>query len=161
MKASTDWSEPQKEGGFVNSKLGTLRHVVAIGLTWGILWLAFWVIVGVVIGIVVPDSIDPGEGPMIVTIFGPMGLLSGIVFGTLLSIGSRGRAVIDHSVLRNAGWGMLGSAIVQSAYLGHGDQGLAANIRMALLFSVIGGLITVVWVLMARRWWHRRRVSTG
>ena len=47
---------------------------------------------------------------------------------------------------------MIGSAIVQLAYLNHGDVGLAANIRMALLFCAFGGVVTMVWVVMARRW---------
>jgi hypothetical protein len=36
------------------------------------------------------------------------------------------------------------------AYLGHGDQGLAANIKMALLFTACGGVVTLVWFAIAR-----------
>jgi hypothetical protein len=135
--------------------------VLGIGLSWGILWLSFWGIVGLVIGVVDPDSIDPGEEWLIVAVFGPMGLFSGIVLGILLSIAERGRTLLDHSVMRVAGWGTLASAIVQSAHLGHGDRGLAANIKMALLFSAIGGIVTIVWLLTARSWWRRRRTAIG
>ena len=51
-----------------------------------------------------------------------------------------------------AAWGMLGCAIVQLGYLGHGDQGLAANIMMALLFSAVGGVVTLMWLVMAGPW---------
>ena len=57
---------------------------------------------------------------------------------------------------------ILGSAIVQMAYLGHGDAGLVANIKMALLFSAIGGVIAIAWLAIARAWLHwrsRPRVS--
>lgn len=74
---------------------------------------------------------------MLVAIFGSMGLLTGVAFGVLVSIWESGRAVIDLPLTRVAGWGILSTAIVQLAYLGHGDAGLPANIKMALLFSAI------------------------
>lgn len=79
-------------------------------------------------------------------------LFSGVAFGTLLSIGDRGRTIAGLSLIRVAGWGTLGCAIVQLAYLNHGDVGLAANIKMALLFCAFGGGVTVVRLVMARRW---------
>ena len=132
------------------------RRVLGIGLAWALVWLAFWTIVGVMIGIVDPDSIDPGEPMGMVAVFGPMGLFTGVVFGLLVSIGRGGRTTRDLSLLRAAGWGILSTALVQVAYLGHGDQGLAANITMALLFSAFGGVVTMVWLVMARRWSHGR-----
>jgi hypothetical protein len=141
----------------MNEASRNLRRVLGIGLAWAILWTTLWAIVVVIIGIVDPDSIDPGEGPMVaVAILGPMGLLSGVAFGALSSIVAHGRTSADLSLMRAAALGILGSAIVQLAYLGHGDQGLAANIKMALLFSVIGGGITVVWLVISRSWSRRR-----
>ena len=136
----------------VNTKL---RRVVGIGAGWAIVWLLFWTVVGLTIAAVDPDSIDPGEPVMMVVILGPMGLLSGIVFAVLLSIRDRGRTEAGFSVMRSVGSGILGCAIVQVAYLGHGDQGLAANIQVALLFSGFGGLVTMVWLVMARGWSRR------
>ena len=134
--------------------------LVGIGLTWGIVWLAFWTIVFGIIAVVDPDSIDPGEGPMLmVAILGPMGLLTGVAIGILLSIGSRGRSILDVPLSRVAGLGVVGTAIVQLAYLGHGDASLLANIQMALLFSAFGGVVTTVWLVMARRWSHGRDTS--
>jgi hypothetical protein len=88
--------------------------------------------------------------------FGPMGFFSGVAFGLLLSIGGRGRPLFERSLARVAGSGILGTAIVQVAYLGHGDAGLAANIQMALLFAAFGGVVAIVWLAMARSWTRRR-----
>ncbi len=144
----------------MNDAIGSLRRVLGLAVIWAILWLAFWTIVIGIIWIVDPDSIDPGEGPMlIVVILGPMGLLSGLAVAGLVSMQRRAGTAIDLSLIRVAGWGVLGSAIVQVAYLGHGDAGLAANIKMALLFSAFGGVVTLVWFLMARTWLRRRSAS--
>lgn len=144
----------------MNKAFWNLRALLGISLTWGILWTAVWASIGIIIAVVNPDSIDPGEGPMVfVAIFGPMGLFSGLVFGILLSFWERGRTIPDLPPGRAILWGILGSAIVQIGYLGHGDAGLAANIMMALLFSAIGGLITAAWLVMARIWVRRRRVA--
>jgi hypothetical protein len=132
-----------------------LRRVLGIGLAWAVLWAVFWAIVLVTIGIVDPDSIDPGEGPAAAAILGSMGLFSGVVFGMLLSIG--GRARIDTEPLMSTiGWGVVSSAIVQLGYLGHGDQGLAANIWDALIFCALGGAVTAAWLALARTWSRRR-----
>ena len=89
---------------------------------------------------------------MLVAIFGPMGLLTGIAFAVLLTLRANGRKVLDLPLIRVACWGTLSTAVVQLAYLGHGDAGLAANIQMALLFAAFGGVVTTVWLVMARRW---------
>ena len=132
--------------------MGTSRRVFGIGVAWAVLWLAFWGIVAGVIAVLDPDSIDPGEPLMLVAIFGPMGLLTGIAFAILLTLRANGRKVIDLPLIHVACWGILSTAVVQLAYLGHGDAGLAANIQMALLFAAFGGVVTAVWLVMARRW---------
>ncbi len=136
------------------SKVMILRRVLGIGLAWAILWGVFWTTLFSIIGIVDPDSIDPGD-EMAVIILGSMGLLTGVVFGILLSIGSRSRTNIDLSLTRVAVQGILATAVVQLGYLDHGDLGLAHNIRMALLFCAFGGVVTLVWLATAR-WWLRR-----
>lgn len=132
--------------------IGTSRRVAGIGVAWAVLWLAFWGIVAGVIAVLDPDSIDPGEPLMFVAIFGPMGLLTGVVFAVLLTIWENVRTIADLPLTRVACWGILSTAVVQLAYLGHGDAGLAANIKMALLFAAFGGVVTTVWLVMARRW---------
>jgi hypothetical protein len=44
------------------------------------------------------------------------------------------------------GLGIVATAIVQLVYLGHGDQGLAANLSTAALFSIVGGIVTIAWL---------------
>lgn len=126
-----------------------LRRVAGIGLAWGVLWIAVAAVAGTIIGIVDPDSIDPGEPIAAVIIFGPMGFLSGVVFALLLG-GSRS-AASDVSLARSASIGFMATAVVQVAYLGHGDAGLAANLMMALLFSAVGAVVAAMWLILARQ----------
>lgn len=134
----------------------TLRRVLGVGVAWAILWTALWAAAGAIIGVVDPDSIDPGEEWMFLVVFGPMGLLTGAVLGAFLATRERGRALAELAVPRVVGWGILATAVVQVLYLGHGDQGLAANAGMALLFCAVGGLVTTVG-LAALRGWSRWR----
>jgi hypothetical protein len=136
----------------VDNVIGAPKRVLGIALTWAIVWLAFWTILAGIIAVVDPDSIDPGEGAMFFVLFGPMGLFSGIAFGILLSMAGRGRAAGGLSPINVAALGMLGCALVQLGCLGHGDQGLAANIMMALLFSAVACVVTLGWLLMAGPW---------
>jgi hypothetical protein len=83
-----------------------------------------------------------------------MGFLSGLAFaGLLFAFGGAGA-----SLFRAVGRGVFGTALVQLAYLGHGDQGLLANLQMALLFSAIGGLVTMAWHVTTS-WAHSRGFS--
>ena len=133
-----------------------LRRVLGTAVVWAGLWLGFWTILGTIIRIIDPESIDPGEPVGMIAVLGPMGFFSGVAFGTLLAIGARDPAAVEPSLARAGVLGILGTAVVQLAYLGHGDQGLLANLQMALLFSVIGGLVTVVWFVVTRKWSYRR-----
>jgi hypothetical protein len=58
-------------------------------------------------------------------------------------------------------WGVAATAITQTLYLGHGDQGLLANIQLAMIFSLLGGIIASAWLLIARQWdgWRTRERS--
>ena len=143
----------------MDNVIATPSRILGIGVTWAIVWLAFWTILGGVIAVVDPDSIDPGEGAMFFVIFGPMGLFSGVAFGLLLSLARRASNAADQSPIHDAALGMLGCAMVQLGYLGHGDQGLAANIMVAVLFSAVGGVVTLVWLVMTRPWFGPRQLS--
>lgn len=136
----------------MNPLKSKLRRALGIGAGWGSLWLAFWLGVAIVIGMLSPESIDPGEPTGLIAIFGVMGLLSGLVFAGLAFVGAPAATATELSPSRAAGLGVLATAIVQVGYLGHGDQGLAANLLMAFLFSLVGGIVTVAWCLAARLW---------
>ena len=88
-----------------------LRGVLSMGLTWGTLWGLLMFITGVIIGIVDPDSIDPGESPLLFgAILGGMGLVSGALFGLLFSVAERRKKIRELSVLRAAGLGAVAAA---------------------------------------------------
>ena len=142
--------------GALNITDSTPRRVLRFGLTWLLLWAAFWTVVVTIIGIVHPDSIDPGEGPLVIAAtLGPLGLLSGMAFGVLRSIWPRG-GTPGRPLVHVASSGILATALVQLPYLGHWDVGLAANINMALASCAVGGVVTIAWLAMMRRWSHRR-----
>jgi hypothetical protein len=80
------------------------------------------------------------------------GAFTGIVVAGLLRVGSSAGHIEPAQIpaMKAAGLGMLGTALVQVAYLGHGDRGLVSNLQMALLFSAIGGGVTLAWLSIAR-----------
>ena len=127
-----------------------MKRILTIGLVWAGLWMAAATILGVIIAVIDPASIDPGEEYMGLVIFGLMGFLSGAAFALLLSIGRAGRQDADRPVAVVAIWGLAGTAVAQVPYLGHGDQGLLANIGMALVFSAFGGCVAMLWQVLAR-----------
>ena len=128
-----------------------LQRILGIGVTWGVLWLALWICVLGVIAAINPESVDPGEPQAMIVIFGSMGVLSGVAFAMLLWFVERGKAIGDVRAARAVLWGFVGSAFVQSAFLDHGDAGLAANIGMGLFLSLVGAVVTALWLLIARR----------
>jgi hypothetical protein len=140
----------------VSSRMRWVERLVGIGLTWGALWLVTAILVGVGIGIADPDSVDPGEPAGLILVMGPMGFLCGLGFGILATSVERRARLSDLSIPRAASCGALGTAIVQIFYLGHGDAGLLANLQMALVFSCFGGVISVGWLVIARRWSYSR-----
>lgn len=129
----------------------TLRDALTNGLIWAGLWMGLWLMIAIIIGILDPDNIDPGEGLMMIVVLGPMGLLSGLLFGSFLPIG-RDQGTKLPSLARVMGCGMISSAIVQVVYIGHGDAGLIANTKMALLFCAIGCIVTLAWFRVSKTW---------
>jgi hypothetical protein len=134
--------------------------VAWIALGWGALWLAIWLAICGTIGVVDPDSLDPGDWEGLLVIMAPMGLVSGLVFALLATRAACGGAPSSLPPARAMGWGVLATALVQVLYLGHGDAGLLANLGQALLFSVGGGIVTLLWSLIARRFGSLRRPGT-
>jgi hypothetical protein len=128
----------------------SIRRVLGIGLAWAALWLLLGLLMSVVIGIFDPDSIDDGDAQGMVMIFSLMGFLSGVLFAMATWLARLPSAPSALPVSHTAVWGVLATAIVQVAFIGHGDAGLAANVKMALLFCVFGGLIAISWLAIAR-----------
>jgi hypothetical protein len=75
-----------------------------------------------------------------------MGLFSGLAFAGLLM-----RFAPDsRSFLRATMLGVAATGLVQVPYLGHGDQGLPANLLMAFAIALVGGLVTMAWYATTR-----------
>jgi len=128
-----------------------IQRITGIGVAWSALWIGAAGLLTFVLSLVDPPSVDPGEPAMAVLVFGSMGLLSGLVFGALLWMAGH-RVNFDVSFGETLGWGTLASAIAQTPYLGHGDQGLVANLQVAVLLAIVGGAIGMAWLALARRW---------
>ena len=127
----------------MNRLLRRLRGVLGTGLTWGILWAAIVYTIGVVIGVVDPDSIDPGESPVIMgAITGVVGLVSGVAFSLLLSLAESRRTIRDLSLWRVAMWGVLGSAVFPL---------MSGRPQMLLILCSLGAASATASIALARK----------
>ena len=125
--------------------LRSLRGLLGIGLTWGIVWAAVMIAVGMIIEVVDPDSIDPGEEPIVLgAVVGLVGFISGLVFSGLLSIAERRKTISDLSLSRVAMWGILVSAAFPLL--------AGKDIRMMLFLGPLGAVSALTSVALARRW---------
>ncbi|MCI0434518.1 MAG: hypothetical protein L0271_12890 [Gemmatimonadetes bacterium] len=89
-----------------------VRGALGLAATWGLVWGAIFAILGVIVGIVDPGSIDAGEGPIRIAGIGAIfGLVSGAVFGVVLSLAERGKSIPELSLKRVALWGALATAV--------------------------------------------------
>src|SRR5262245_24003485 len=88
--------------------LRNLRVVSGIGMTWGILWAVVVGTSGTIIGLIDPDSIDPGEEPIVLAgMSGLVGFICGVVFASFVSIVERRKAILELSLSRVAVWGIV------------------------------------------------------
>ncbi len=125
--------------------LRSLRGLLGIGLTWGIVWAAVMIAVGMITEVVDPDSIDPGEEPIVLgAMVGLVGFISGLVFDGLLSIAERQKTISDLSLSRVAMWGILVSAAFPLL--------AGKDIRMMLFLGPLGAVSALASVALARRW---------
>ena len=83
---------------------GRASRIFVIAATWTFAWLLFWGMFVGAIAIVDPDSVDPGEGTMLFVVFGPMGLLTGLAIGAILTISAE-TTLREVSLARAAVWG--------------------------------------------------------
>ena len=90
-----------------------LRGVAGFGLTWGTLWGGIGAVIGFVIGVVRPE-VWAITNPVIEWAIGMglYGMVSGMGFAGLLSIGEARKRIRELSLPRVALWGVLGSALV-------------------------------------------------
>lgn len=139
----------------MTSVLRRIRGLLGVGMTWGVLWGTIGALIGLVIGVVAGDvalSMPIVEWALGM---GAYGVVSGIGFGSLLSLAEGSRTLRDLSLKRVAFWGVIGSALVP---LGFGALGLfeagttIVDVLGAMaVTATLGGTFASGSVAMARR----------
>ena len=125
--------------------LRELRRLVGIGLIWGVLWMALVMIAGTIIGVVDPDSIDPGEEPIVLApMVGLAGFVCGVVFSALVAAVERAKPIVDLSYFRVVMWGTLVCAALPLV------MGKAAP--EMIVTAPLGALSAVLSVAIVRKW---------
>ena len=128
----------------MNGVLRRLRGLAGIGLTWGVLWAMFGVALVLVVGAIDPAQVGPGEGAMTVArVLGFAGFVSGVAFGTLLTIAERRRNLQNLAVWRAGLWGAIGAAVIPLL--------TTADDKMLIITMPLGFLFATTSVLLARR----------
>jgi hypothetical protein len=138
----------------MNRILEDLRRLLSIGLVWGILWAVLAITVGTAIGVIVPGQIDPGEEPIVLApMIGLVGLICGIVFGSLLAIVERRKTIPELPLIRVAMWGILVSVALPLV--------AGKGIPEMLVTGPVGAVSAMVSVAMVENWlrWRSRRGS--
>jgi hypothetical protein len=129
---------------------------MGVGITWGLSWGVIGAGIGLVIGVISPEAWDL-TNPIFVWALGMglYGFVSGVGFGTLLSMGEGRRTIRDLSLGRVAAWGILGSALVPLFFgmMGTFEAGTTtADVVGAMLVTgLLGGTFAPGAVAIARR----------
>ena len=124
--------------------LKRLRGVLGTAVTWGTVWGAIFAALVMVIWLVDPGSIDPGEKPYWIAAMGAFyGLVTGTVFGVLLSLTEGGKSIRDLSLGRVALWGALAAAVYPLL--------TPVDNSMLMMLCPIGAVLAVGSVAAAKR----------
>jgi hypothetical protein len=116
--------------------LQKLRGLLGVGFTWGTLWAGIGAGIGVAIGVVHPE-VWTWTNPIFewAVGMGLYGLVSGVGFGTLLTLREGRKTLADLSLRRTALWGLIGGAVVPLLF---GAAGLFP--AGTTLFDVLGAI---------------------
>lgn len=90
--------------------LRKLRGVAGISLIWAPVWAAMFTVLTCILQVFLPLDSDVGSIRMMLLI-GWVGLVSGGIFGMLLSLDESGKAIRNLSLGRAMVWGILSSAV--------------------------------------------------
>ena len=136
--------------------LRRLRGLAGVGITWGAMWAGIGAGIGLIIGIVDPD-VWRWTNPIIEWAYGMglYGFVSGVGFGTLLSLKEGRKRLFDLSLGRVALWGLLGSAAVPVIFYMLGVFGVAGAsavdiIEAMIVTGFLGGTFAPGSVAIAR-----------
>jgi hypothetical protein len=132
------------------------RGLLGVGITWGTLWAGIGAGIGFVIGLVRPE-VWQWTNPIFewAAGMGLYGLVSGIGFGTLLTLREGRKTLSDLSIRRTAVWGLIGGAVVPILF---GAAGLfpAGTTQLDILGAIgvtgfLGGTFASTSVAIAKR----------
>jgi hypothetical protein len=128
----------------MNEILRKLRGMVGVAATWGLAWGAIFATIGLVIWVFDPDSIGPGDDPLLVVRIGATyGLITGASFGVLLGLAERNRSIADLSLARVALWGAVAASVFPLVS--------PANNAMLVFLCPIGAGLAAGSIALAKR----------
>ena len=120
------------------------RAILGVAFTWGAVWGAVFALIALAVGVIDPDSIDPGETPLRIAGLGAVfGVVSGIVFGVLLSVTERRKTLRELSLVRVALWGAVAAAVFPLV--------TPVDNRMLIIVCPIGAALAVGLVAVAKK----------
>ena len=133
-----------------------LRGLLGVGVTWGTLWSVIGAGIGLVIGVISPEVWE-STNPIIEWAIGMglYGLVSGIGFGSFLSLREGRKTILDISLRRAAIWGVAGAVAVPLLFgaLGTFEAGTTAVevLGAIIVTGVLGGTFAPASIAVARR----------
>lgn len=124
--------------------LRRLRGMLGVSAIWALGFGLFFALVSMVAGAVDPDSIDAGEDPLTLGLFGArLGALGGVIFSVLLSSANRRTLLRDLSVRGAALCGAVGAAALPVL--------AGADLGNAVLLAPVGAGLAAAAVAVAKR----------
>jgi hypothetical protein len=125
-------------------RLRRLRGMLGMSAVWALGFGVFFALLSTVVGVIDPDSIDAGEDPLSLGLFGArLGALGGVIFSILLSTAHQRTILRDLSVRGAAMWGALGAAALPLL--------AGANASNALLLAPVGAGLAAAAIAIAKR----------
>lgn len=141
--------------GAAVSVIRRLRGLLGVGATWGALWGVIGGLIGLVVGVVAGDASLANPIVEWALGMGAYGVVSGIGFGSLLSLREGHRSLGELSLTRVGLWGVLGSALVPLGFgaLGFFEAGTTVLdvLGAVAVTATLGGAFASGSVAMARR----------
>ena len=121
--------------------LRKLRGVTLISLIWAPVWAAMFTLLTYVLQLFLPPDGDVGTLRMM-SVIGRVGLVSGGIFGILLSLNESGKAIRHLSLGRAVAWGVLSSAVYPV---------LTGRANQVFWTCTFGAVVALTLVALARR----------
>src|SRR5215510_11682351 len=120
------------------------RGILGMGLTWAVGFAAFFLMLTAVIGYFDPDSIDPGESPILFARIGALiGFITGSTFGVLFSFAEARKRILNLSLVRAGLWGAIASSLFPLL--------TTAADSMIIVMAPIGAMLGATSVAVAKR----------